>query len=181
MSNPLIIRSPICNFLCDPPDPNDLESIVCNEICEKYKNCALTPNVTFTFINGIYQDRDLFVTGVSNIVASNIKSLSFRLAFYQQLPWFISYILLIIVLIFANIISLFTGILLIVIALVITLLFLYFSATETENIVTQTGNQINSQLQTDLRNARRQLGRDIAGELLVTIGQSEVPCPSLNR
>ena len=167
--------SPVCNFICGS-DTTNFTTGYCLEACEFVKNCALTPNILYTFVNGVVSDRHLFTTGVGGLVKDRATSLAFRLAIYQQVPWFVSFVIIIIVLIMADIIAPLTGVIFLIIALLLIVLFIYLSASDTSESVALTTLEVRDRLIADYINARPQLSEDLLQPLAEALAASQVPC-----
>jgi hypothetical protein len=168
--------SPVCNFVCGPLDQNDIFSVACHQYCEQRKDCALTPNILYTFANGIFTERNIFIRGVGDIITQNGGDLSFRLSIYQQLPWVLGFIIVMIILVLANIVSPSTALFFSIAAILLAVFFIYLSSADTQNTLRVTADQIERQLNVDYQAARDALRRDLSAPLFNAVRESQVPC-----
>ena len=167
---------PVCDFLCGPSNPNDYYVTLCHTTCASRANCALTPNILYTFANGIFSDENFFFTGVGNILSDQLSSLALRVAIYQQIPWLVGFIIIMIILVMAGIIYPSSAVLFTLAAALIASLFVYFVLADTFNTLNSLSSSIRTQIINDYNNARTQLNRDVSGPLLQAVAASQVPC-----
>ena len=172
MSSP----SPVCDFVCGPPDPNDYFVTLCRTTCEARADCALTPDILYTFANGIVSDDNFFFTGVGGILSNQLSTLALRVAIYQQIPWLIGFIIIMVILVMAGIIFPSTAILFTLAAMLVAALFVYFVLADTFSTLSSLSTSVQTQLGIDYANARTQLNEDLSGPLLQAVANSQVPC-----
>lgn len=172
----LMSTSPICEFLCGPPDPSNYFNTLCLAGCQARANCALTPNILFTFIDAILINGGAFFTGTQNIIIENLSSLAWRVALYQQIPWLLGFSLIMIILAWGLIISPLTAFLFILGALIVAGVFVVITLTDTRDTLERTQQDLRNQLKKDYTSARQRLNQDIAGPLAQAIAASQVPC-----
>lgn len=167
---------PVCDFVCGPADPNDIFVTACRNYCAARANCALTPNILYTFVNGIVSNEGFFFTGVGTIFSNQLSSLAFRLAIYQQIPWLLGFIIIMIIFVMAGIILPSTAILFTLAAALVAALFVYFALADTVNTLADLSTSVQNQLSVDYVNARREINRDTSGPLFNALSASQVPC-----
>ncbi len=173
MSNPSL---PVCDFVCGPPDPNDYFVTLCHTACASRANCALTPNILYTFANGIVTDENFFVTGVGSIFSNQLSSLALRVAIYQQIPWLVGFIIIMIILVMAGLILPSSAVLFTLAAALIAALFVYFVLADTFNTLNSLTTSVQTQLAVDYANARTHINQDVSGPLFQAVAASQVPC-----
>lgn len=167
---------PVCDFLCGPPNSNDYFVTLCHTACAQRANCALTPNILYTFVNGIVSNENFFVTGVGSIFSNQLSSLALRVAIYQQIPWLIGFIIIMVILVMAGLILPSSAVLFTLAAALIAALFVYFVLADTFNTLNDLATSVQSQLATDYINARTQINKDVSGPLFQSVVASQVPC-----
>ena len=154
MTTPLVPN--LCD-LCNPDDQN------CIDGCLVYENAPVSLNILYSIFRttSLY---NFFTNDVSNIIESKASFLSARLGLYQQIPWLIGFIFLIIFLVYSNDISVKTGFFLFIISLIVIIFFLgvsYFDAKETVSSLTQAvTNQISANFQNNSQDLMSRLSTD---------------------
>jgi len=118
----------------------------------------------------------LVFSGVGNIIKNKISFLAFRLAIYQQIPWLFGFLILMIVLVAAKTIYPSTAILLFFVVVLITVLFIYFSLTDTANTFIDTFNEARQRVVTNFNNSKDQIALNIGDELFEAWIASKVAC-----
>lgn len=169
---------PVCDFLCGEQGPNNPNYERCNFACQAISNCALTPNILYTFVDGVISNSNLFLSGAVSLIETRISHLAFRLAIYQQIPWLIGFIIIMIVLTMTGTIYTSTGIILFIVALLIAGLIIYLSVVDTNHTLRTTFQDARMQIISDYTNSKGQIEQKIAEPLLEAVVKSRVPCQS---
>ena len=78
--------------ICNNCDPNDL---VCSSVCNQFHNCPISINVLYNFARVAASYR-FFTTGIGTTIQDKAGFLAARLGFYQQIPWLIAFVFLVI-------------------------------------------------------------------------------------
>lgn len=166
--------TPVCSTLCGSLSPDN--QTICLSTCESIANCALTPNILYTFINGLATNSYKVLSGVGNIIKNKISSLAFRLAIYQQIPWLLGFLILMIALVVTKTIYLATAILLFFVVILIAVLFIYISLTNTANTLINAFNEVRQRVVTNFNNSKDQIALNIENDLFDAWIASKVAC-----
>lgn len=166
------VITPICVFLCGSGE----DGARCRIGCELFKNCALTPNILYTAVYEIINNSNVFTAGLESLIAEQASSIAIRLAAYQQLPWFISFLLLVIVLSFAGAIGIFALIVLILFSVGLLFLFAYLTYQEIINNITQLLTTILGHITNNISGINENANPNIIDAISAAFLQSQVPC-----
>lgn len=176
---------PVCKFICGEPQDEDIFNQVCQTTCELRANCALTPNVLYTFVNAIVNNANFFVAGVGDILRNRLGGLNFRIALYQQIPWMFGFIVILGILVTTNVIYISTALIFLVIAILVAALVIYIIVSDTQSTVNETVKEVERKLASDYKKARDELAKDLDRPLSQALQESQVPCgckcPVLNN
>ena len=151
---------PLVPDLCDLCNSDDLN---CIAGCAIYENSPISLNVLYSIFRAtsLY---NFFTNNIGTIIESKAGFLAARLSLYQQIPWFVGFIFLIIFLVYNNNISSKTGFFLFLIGLVVIIFFLtisYFDTKETVSSITQAvATQISSNFQNNSQDLISRLSTD---------------------
>lgn len=169
---------PVCTFLCGEQGPNNPNYARCILACQAIANCALTPNIFYTVADGIISNSNLFLSGAVSLVETRVSHLALRLAIYQQIPWLIGFIIIMIALTMTGVIYASTGIILFIVALLIAGLIIYLSVVDTSHTLRTTFQDARTQIVSDYTNSQSQIEQEIADPLIRAVTASRVPCQS---
>lgn len=114
----------------DPCPAGTSPSLFCNDCAVTWHELSIL--VTNLNINPLF-------TGLVATLTTRVNFLALRVAIYQQISWFLGFVFIIIILVYADILSGITGTVLVIIILVLALVLTYLSYLDLEYTLSQVG------------------------------------------
>ena len=157
-----------CDALCKPGD------LLCNNPCRAIQNCPLTDNQIYQIAVEFYNNRNLFIDGVSTIVTQEGSTFVAELILATYGPWIIVLFITIIILAAMGYLKASTALLILIITVFVAVVMAFISAVLLDDSVVRVVTNVRNQV-TDNFNKNSQ---SIAFKFLEGVGKAPgwVPC-----
>lgn len=124
-------------------------------ICQTLEKQPITPEILYNVYTKVEPKFPTLTTNLENIIKQNSRKIFVYDTIFQQLPWFIMFLILIILLGVGKVLRLSVVIILIIIMVLLTATFMYFYIKFNNDNIQNLINEINTQLGTNVANFRQ--------------------------
>ena len=124
-------------------------------ICQTLEKQPITPNMLYTVYGKVSPNFSILTTNVENIIKQNAQKIFIYDTIFQQLPWIIMFLVLIIFLGVTGVLRVSVVVILIIIMLIVSAIFMFVYVKYNTNSVQNLINDINAQMGTNINNFKK--------------------------